>query len=383
MKKNILIVGCKNYPAFSSKKIISGGMEVYVTELLEYLKPTYNFIVISGSSRSHESSVKVISVPLIGGFALQPISLLFYSSFISLYLVLTRKIDLVNAQSPLSGLIGLFLFKVFGIPYVVTVHIFASTKEHVGVFSSLYGFIERMVLLNAQKIISAGYKLKEHLHERYRIEEEKIIVVHPGMHLTTRVPQFLDEHIEELLRDESYKILFLGRLIEENGLWDLLEAIRLLKGRSIKLLIAGNGNLESRIKKYISRNNLENTIYLLGIVTGDSKLSLLQKTDISIRTSYHEVFPVAYLEALSFGKPVIATPAGDTEYLTQKTGAITIVPMKNPRIVADEILKHIDSPGISEKVKENCINYIGNIKWVHQASKTDDVFKSVLDKESK
>ena len=378
MKKNVLIVGCKNYPAFSSKKIISGGMEVYVTELLEYLKPTYNFIVISGSSKSNDRSVKVISVPLIGGFALQPISLVFYSTFISLYLALTRTIDIVNAQTPLSGLIGLFLFKTFHIPYIVTVHIFASTKEHVGIFSSFYGFIERTVLHHAEKIITAGYKLKDHLHEQYHIEDEKIIVIHPGMHLITRIPQHVDNRIQTVLSDNSYKILFLGRLIKENGIWDLLDAVQLVKGKSIKLLIAGNGNLEYGIKKYISKNNLEDVVTLLGIVTGDDKLALLQNTDLSIRTSYHEVFPVAYLEALSFGKPVIATPVGDTEYLAQKTGAITIVPMNNPRNVAEEILRHKDSPGISEPVRQNCINYIQSIQWEVQALKTEHVFQSVL-----
>ena len=52
--------------------------------------------------------------------------------------------------------------------------------------------------------------------------------------------------------------------------------------------------------------------------------------------------------------------------------------MNNPRIVADEILKNMDSPGISEQVKQNCIAYINNIQWKHQALKTDYVFRSVL-----
>ena len=259
-------------------------MEVYVTELLEYLKQDYDFIIISGSSNDENSSVEVISVPLIGGFALQPISLAVYSAFISLYLAFTRKIDIVNAQTPLSGLIGLFLFKMFRIPYIVTVHIFASTKEHVGLFSSVYGFIERTVLLHAERIIAAGYKLKDHLQQQYHIPDGKIIVIHPGMHLITRFPNPLDSHIQNVLSDKSYKILFLGRLIKENGIWDLLAAIKLIKEKPIKLLIAGNGNLEKEIKRYISKNNLDHIVYLLGIVTGDDKLALLQKTDLSIRT---------------------------------------------------------------------------------------------------
>jgi len=71
MKKHILILGCKNYPAFSSKKVISGGMEVYVTEIINNLKHDFRFTVIAGYSYSDDVEVKVRSVPLIGKFALQ------------------------------------------------------------------------------------------------------------------------------------------------------------------------------------------------------------------------------------------------------------------------------------------------------------------------
>ena len=106
MKKHILILGCKNYPAFSSRKIISGGMEVYVSEIISYLKEDFRFTIIAGYSHSDDVNVKVISVPLVGEFALQPISLTIFSFFIALWKVITgTKYHLVNAQTPLSGFV--------------------------------------------------------------------------------------------------------------------------------------------------------------------------------------------------------------------------------------------------------------------------------------
>jgi len=379
MRKHVLILGCKNYPAFSSREVISGGMEVYVWDILRYLKGTYDFTVIAGYSKG-DNKVKVISVPLVGGFALQPISLCVYSFFIAFWLALFgKKIDLVNAQTPLSGLIGLFLKKVFRIPYVVTVHIFAYGEEHVGRFAKMYGAIERIVLRNADKVVSAGYQLKRFLDDRYAFSGDHVVVINPGMDFCDNVSVVpVSDMIRRELDDDTFKLLFLGRLIEENGLLDLLEAIKFLRDKPVKLLIAGNGNLEGPVKEYIERERLQGKIKLLGIVKGTDKAYLIKNVDLSIRTSYHEVFPVAYLESIAAGVPVVATPVGDTEYLAQKTGAITIVPVEQPMAVAEAIEKHRLGGSLTKEVIDRCREFIMSINWKQQARATQDMFDAVI-----
>lgn len=55
----VLIVGCKNYPAFSSDKVISGGMEVYVYELIKHLKTTFRFKIVAGMGKTLQRTDKV------------------------------------------------------------------------------------------------------------------------------------------------------------------------------------------------------------------------------------------------------------------------------------------------------------------------------------
>ena len=219
MKRNVLVLGCKNYPAFSSNKVISGGMEVYVWELVKHLKEDFDFIIIAGYSKSDNASVKVISVPIFGGFAWQPISLLFFSFVVCLGLIIRRmKIDLINAQTPLSGLIGFIFKKLFGVPYVVSVHIFASTKEHVGRFAGIYGAIEKIVLNNSDKVICAGYKLQEHLITKYNLPSSHFVIIHPGMDQVSADKVTVGATLNKVLEDPSFKLLFLGRLVEEMSL---------------------------------------------------------------------------------------------------------------------------------------------------------------------
>ena len=379
MKKSILILGCKNYPAFSSNKVISGGMEVYVWELVKHLKEDFDFIIIAGYSKSDNASVKVISVPIFGGFAWQPISLLFFSFFVCLGLIIRRmKIDLINAQTPLSGLIGFIFKKLFGVPYVVSVHIFASTKEHVGRFAGIYGAIEKIVLNNSDKVICAGYKLQEHLITKYNLPSSHFVIIHPGMDQVSADKVTVGATLNKVLEDPSFKLLFLGRLVEENGLMDLLEAMKYLKDKPVKLLIAGNGNLESAIREYVQKKQLQDKVKLLGIVRGDDKTALLQNVNLAIRLSYHEVFPVAYLEAITFGIPVVATPVGDTEYLADMTSAITIVPLNAPRNAADVIEGMTNAGGLSLDIISKCNSYIQGISWETQANKTRCLFNGIL-----
>ena len=379
MKKHILILGCKNYPAFSSKKVISGGMEVYVTEILGYLKKYFRFTVIAGYSTSDDVGVRVRSVPLIGKFALQPISLFFYSLFIAIWQVIRgTRYDLVNAQTPLSGFVGYLLKKWFGIPYIVTVHIFAATPAHVGWAARIYGHVEKLVLRHADQVLSAGYELKKYLDTRYGFKDGHVVVVHPGMDVVTFDETNVSNDLREKLKTDSYRILFMGRLIEENGVQDLLEAIRMMKDDDFKLYFAGNGNLEKLISGFIEKEKLHDKVSLLGVIRGSDKQFLIRNVDLSIRTSYHEVFPVAYLESVSVGVPVIATPVGDTEYMAERTDAITIVPVNDPESVASAIREHMRKGPLPEESVRKAQSFIDSISWEKQSLQTKDIFNSIM-----
>lgn len=379
MKKHILILGCKNYPAFSSKKVISGGMEVYVTEILGYLKKYFRFTVIAGYSTSDDVGVRVRSVPLIGKFALQPISLFFYSLFIAIWQVIRgTRYDLVNAQTPLSGFVGYLLKKWFGIPYIVTVHIFAATPAHVGWAARIYGHVEKLVLRHADQVLSAGYELKKYLDTRYGFKDGHVVVVHPGMDVVTFDGTNVSNDLREKLKTDSYRILFMGRLIEENGVQDLLEAIRMMKNDDFKLYFAGNGNLEKLISGFIEKEKLHDKVTLLGVIRGSDKQFLIRNVDLSIRTSYHEVFPVAYLESVSVGVPVIATPVGDTEYMAERTDAITIVPVNDPESVASAIREHMRKGPLPEESVRKAQSFIDSISWEKQSLQTKDIFNSIM-----
>ncbi|WP_179131402.1 glycosyltransferase family 4 protein [Candidatus Entotheonella palauensis] len=379
MERHILILGCKNYPGFSSSKVISSGMEVYVTELVKYLKSCYRITLITADSAvSQEDNIRVVSQPIFGGRLFQPISLFFFSFLPALKL--RKQIDLINTQTPLSGLIAYLLKKWFRIPYVVSVHMYASSSEHTGsrLYSAIYHYIEKIVYSAADKIVCAGYGLRDHIIEQHRVDPNRIVVINPGagpVEVGEPSPSCRREAHQD---DGGLKVLFLGRLIQENGIIDLLEAMKLLTGQPVKLLIAGNGNLERYIRQFIDKHKLQDHIEMLGIVSGEAKDKLLKSVHVLIRTSYHEVFPVAYLEALAYGIPVIATPVGDTAYMAEQTGGIDLVPVNDPGGTASAIAGRMHHHVLEPELIDRCQNYLRDISWENQADKTVALFNEVM-----
>lgn len=107
------------------------------------------------------------------------------------------------------------------------------------------------------------------------------------------------------------QVLFLGRLGNGKGTYDLLQAVRRITGRhpNIKLILGGDGEVE-RTRDTIRELGIDANVEVLGWVAGPAKARLLAQAAIYVLPSYAEGLPMSVLEAMSAGLAVIATPVG-------------------------------------------------------------------------
>jgi len=113
------------------------------------------------------------------------------------------------------------------------------------------------------------------------------------------------------------RFLFIGRLVREKGLRELLEAFKRVSAKhpSAKLYIAGDGPEKSYILGFIKDNKLAGNIEYVGFVSRDQKPSFFAKGDCIILPSYFEGFPVSIIEATIYKKLIIATDVSDLKLL--------------------------------------------------------------------
>jgi glycosyltransferase involved in cell wall biosynthesis len=141
----------------------------------------------------------------------------------------------------------------------------------------------------------------------------------------------------------------------------------------LRLLIAGAGDRERRVANGILSAGLGGAVRMIGAVRGQEKLDLLAAADVMVRTSTHEVFPEAYLESLSVGTPVAATPAGDTPFLAEESGAIELLPFADPAGQAVALGALLDDPERRERMRASALEYSRRFVWARQKDRYWDL----------
>lgn len=146
------------------------------------------------------------------------------------------------------------------------------------------------------------------------------------------------------LLPEDKVVCFVGRLVEEKGILDLVEAMAAVRTAipHAKLLVVGGAlpsdrvrGIAGRLAKLIRKHALEGTVVFAGYRADIP--ALLSLSDVFVLPSYREGMPVTILEAMASGKPVVATSIRGCreEVVDGVTGRL--VPPGDPRALANAI----------------------------------------------
>lgn len=117
----------------------------------------------------------------------------------------------------------------------------------------------------------------------------------------------------------------------------LLDAARLLadEGRAVRFLLVGQGQLRAEVDALLADRNLQGTVQILGFRTDAP--AIVGAADLLVLSSDHEGLPVAVMEALALGVPVVSTDVGGMpEAITDGVEGL-LVPPRDPRALADAI----------------------------------------------
>lgn len=120
-------------------------------------------------------------------------------------------------------------------------------------------------------------------------------------------------------KDGKVHLLFLGLLVKEKGIYDLLNMISehadFFRGR-IVLHIGGNGDADI-LKNTIEQKRISDFVCYEGWVSGHKKTRLFSLCDIYVLPSYIEGMPISILEAMSYGCSILATNVGGIPEIIQ------------------------------------------------------------------
>ena len=150
--------------------------------------------------------------------------------------------------------------------------------------------------------------------------------------------------------DKPLRLLFFGRLDRAKGLYEILQGLRLASelGVDARLVIAGSGPEEERLKRYAQALGVGPRAVFVGPVFGRDKVKIMAGSDVMLLPSYSEGLPYALLEGMAAGLPVIATSVGAIPDVMTEGLHGCIVPARDGRAIAEALaVLHTDREKLS------------------------------------
>ncbi len=219
-------------------------------------------------------------------------------------------------------------------------------------------YFQKLIIGSADYLTVLSTYLKEFIISQ-GISENRIFILPNGVNIPPAGPvnQALKNSFG--LGDEKV-IITVSRLVEKNGLADLIKAMVFLKNncsQPFKLLIVGDAEphitLESGLKRLTQELGLSSDVIFTGAVKNEDVSHYLSLANVFVRPSLSEGLGISFLEAMSVGLPVIATPVGGIpDFLEDgKTGLFCKV--GDPEDIARKILLIFNDNSLRQSIVVN------------------------------
>ncbi|MBU2529228.1 glycosyltransferase family 4 protein [bacterium] len=294
-------------------------------------------------------------------------------TFISSIVCIIKKPDIVHFHN-IGPAIFVPLLKLFGIKTILTYHSINYQHQKWGGFAK---FVlkagEYLGLRFSNKVIVISKTTKKFLEEKYAKKDLEFMPNGVNIEKVITAGNTLKRYN---LKPNGY-IFTACRFVPEKGLHDLIEAYKRIKNPGFKLVIAGDADHGSDYSRKLKRLAKEtDCVVMVGFVSGRPLAELFSNAGLFVLPSYYEGLPIALLEALSYGLPVLASDIPQNRE----------VPLPDFRFFevgnVDDLSKKMTellNLGISAEEKNKQREILKeNYNWDEIAQKTLEVYKSVL-----
>lgn len=281
--------------------------------------------------------------------------------------------DIIHMHGAVTeGLIGAYLKKKYKKPLLVTVYGEDVTKFAKQVPTN---YLAKLTLNNSDLIICQSNFLNEEI-KGMGILNKRFFRIPMGANTGRFKPRDKYKSRKKLNLPKDKKIiLFVGHLVTRKGVEYLIKAIEIIvkKDSGVVFCIIGKGQLEKKLKALTHELGLTNYIKFLGQKNHEDIVPYINACDLFVLPSLNEGLPVVLCEALSCGKPVVATSVAGTPELINKNVGYLVEP-KNVEDLAKKILLALNKKWDKEKILQRAKNF--SVKA--SARKLASVYKNAI-----
>ena len=376
-----MLLNAKKIAIVIPKYGLLGGAERFAYELTERLSlnEKYDFHVFANRWQSDSDRITFHKVPIIRfPRFLTTISFAWFAN---------RKIskmnfDLIHTH---DRIFDADIFTMHGIPHRIWVH--EVRKKFMSLFDRATCWVERHLVNNTrcEKFLPVSSLTKAKLLKEYRIEPEKIQVIHPGVDIE-RFQRLDRARCRKEIREQfgigpsDIVIIFVSMNFEIKGLDYVIAAIGKAKAsypsHNFKLLVVGKGDY----KKYSAlaqKAGIKDDVIFSGVQKKNlGKIYLA--SDIFMMLSRFDTFGMTVLEAMAASLPVIiSSNVGAKDLVKEGINGFVIEDTDNADMICEKIGFMLDNK-TRITMAEEAHNTALNNSWDAVAEKVEGLYEECL-----
>ena len=266
-------------------------------------------------------------------------------------IIVEGNFDIVHTHSSVAGVVGRLAAATAGVPVIVHhVHGWGLRAGMSRLTRMVYLGLERLCASFTDRLIVVGKPDIQKGLAHGIGSEGKFVLIYNGIEVEKFCQQIDGQGLRsELgLEPDSKLVGMIGRLDEQKNPLDLIRtaAIVVEAYPGVQFLIAGDGPLRAECEQLIQSLGLEGVVFLLGYRSDIP--AILSILNLTVMSSLWEGLPIAFLEAMAAGKPVVANDVDGARDVVIDGETGYLVPPHQPPAMAERILTLLNDDELCE-----------------------------------
>jgi len=179
----------------------------------------------------------------------------------------------------------------------------------------------------------------------------------------------------------GYSILCPGRISPEKGQIHLVRALKIINNSNkfhISFMGASNPKERKKLEREASRLKLGDCVHFIPPQPYDKVSRFYNDADLIVLPSTSEGLPLAIIENMALGNVVIASNVGGIPELIEHKETGLLVPPKNPKALAEMIIKILEDWKLRNKIEKNAIKRVMDYDIEKTTSEVERIYEEVI-----
>ena len=247
-----------------------------------------------------------------------------------------ERFDLVHAHGTKAGLLGRVAARIAGVPVVLfTAHGWAFTDGRAGWKRALLARMERLAARWSTAIVCVS-EHDRRLAEQFGVGGQTKLVLIRNAIEPVHAPRLDTVAVRRALGVKQLPVIVsVARLAFQKDPMTLLDAARRLAAGTVVLV--GDGPLRPAVEQYVRAHGLQERVIVAGMRRDVA--SILAVSDVFVLASRYEGLPLAVIEAMMAGLPVVATRVGGVPELVEDGVTGVLVPSRDGEALSQALTR--------------------------------------------